>query len=452
MTAITASALYARCSRVLRSRTGTIGTVTPVTDGGILYLDIVLNGLINTKGDPSFVAGDVLFLPDSAEGSKEALIKSWTDLTGTARIIAQAATPIAGDDYVVWNREDFTLYEYRQALEKAQSYSRRSYRQVIPLTPNLALYPLYQMDWLRGAGDINAAWLSTSPVLLHNEDMALWQNGPNLAPDGYTLTDLGTGATITRQLGGMRSAYKAHIEAGSGIVRFTQPIPDSLVAWASGRTQTAPVRWPMRPWAWVSTPDADSVRCFVFDGATYHYTDYFTATTTGVPEFQETSLVPSNTDTAYTWGVEIAAGAEADVHVAGEVQNTQTVTLTYVLKQQGSQGFPETLIPLNKRNVGGLVEIELPNWPGAWYQLIVHALRDYPTRLSDDDAIDEQYAAALQAGTLRYLLEPIGPTDERAGRFDRILGEQSKIWSRFMTDQVDKPAPTPLVQANIWGA
>lgn len=450
MASITASQLYAQAARVLRSRTGTIGTVTPVVIAMVNYLDIVLKGLVNTKGDPSFAAGDVLFLPENAENSKEALIISWTDSTGVARILAPTDTPTIGDDYVLWNREDFTLFEYRQALEKAQSYSRRSYRQVIPLTPNLELYPLYQCDWLRGAGDINAAWLSTSPVLLHNEDMSLWQHGPNLAPDGYTFTDSGSGGTITRQLGGMRSAYKAHIEAGSGIVRLTQPVPDSLVAWASGRTQTAPVRWPMRPWAWLSTPDVDSVRCFVFDGTTYHYTDYFEASTDKLPTFEETSYTPALTDTAYTWGVEIAAGAEADVHVAGEVQNTQTVTLTYALKQQGSQAFHETLrLPLNKRNVGGLVELELASWTGAWYQLIVHALRDYPQRVSDDDPIDEQYVPALQAGLLRYLLEPIGPNDERAGRFDRILNEQAKIWTRFMTDQVDKPVPTPLEQVNI---
>ncbi len=452
MGTITASELYARCSRVLRSRTGTLGAVTPAVVSMVNYLDIVLKGVVNTKGDPTFLAGDVLFLPDSAEDSKEALIISWTDATGTARILAPTATPVAGDDYVVWNREDYTLFEYRQALEKAQSYSRRSYRQVIPLTPNLQLYPLAQMDWLRGAGDINAAWLSTSPVMLHNEDFQLWQNGASAAPDGYTFTDSGTGGTITRLTGGMRSAYKVHLTASSGVVRLTQPVPASLVAWASGRTQTTPVRYPVRPWAWASTPDATAVRAFVFDGATYHYTDYFDASTTALPQFLETEYVPQDTDTAYTWGIELAAGKSCDVHVAGLVQNTQTVTLTYSLKQQGSQAFKETLIPLNKRNVGGLVEIELPNWPGAWYQLVVHALRDYPQRVSDDDLIDDQYAPALQAGLLRYLLEPIGPNDERSGRFDRILGEQAKIWTRFLTDQIDRPAPVPLEQYNVVGA
>lgn len=447
---VTAADIITRASRVLRSRTGTLGTVTPVTVSMVNYLDIVLLGLVNTKGDPGFAAGDVLYFPDSPEGSKEALVISWTDATGTARVLAPATAPIIAHPYVLWNRGDYTLFEYRQALAKAQSYARRTYRQVIPVTPNLNIYPLYQCDWLRGAGDITAAWLSTSPVLLHNEDFSLWQNGPDAAPDGYTFTDEGTGGTIERQLGGMRSAYKAHIEAGSGIVRLEQPIPDSLVAWASTRTQTAPIYWPVRPWIWASTPDANAVRCYVFDGTTRTYTDYIEATTTGVPIFRETALTPNRDQVAYTWGVEVAAGAEADVHVAGEAQMTQTITSTYALKQQGSQAFTELLIPFNKRNVGGLPTVELrPNWPGAWYQLIVNVLRPYPEVVADDDEIDAQAAAMLEAGLLRYLLEPVGPNDERAGRFNTILTQQARIWTRFLNDLVDLPNPTPLVQVNV---
>lgn len=433
--------LFAEGARILGARTGTISSGSATT--------AVLSGLVGTTGDNSFYANNrIMFIDATAEGDKQRLVTNWVDATGLATFATRADSTPTGERYVLVAREDYTLSEWRLAYDKARSYSRRSYRQVIPLTPNLKLYPLYQCDWLRGTGDIDAAWLDTSPVMLHNEDMSLWQNGPNAAPDGYTLTDLGTGATIERQLGGMRSAYKAHIETGTGIVRFTQSVPDSLVAWASGRTQTAPVHWPMRPWAWCSTPNANAVRCFVFDGTTYHYTDYFEASTDALPTFEETSYVPALTDTEYTWGVEIAAGAEADVHVAGEVQNTQTVTLTYALKQQGSQAFREVQIPLNKRNVGGLPMIELPNWPGAWYQLIAYVRRPFADYGSDTDVIDDQYFPALVAGTLRYLLEENKPDQDRV-RLDRIMNEQAKIWSRFQTDYIDKPVPVPLNQWNV---
>src|SRR5262245_18941477 len=137
MSNITAADLYLRAARVLKSRTGVIGNVTPVTVNIVNYLDIVLVGVVNTRGDNTFLAGDVLYLPDSAAGSREALIISWTDLTGTVRIVAQTDTPTAGERYAVWNKEDYPLAEYQLALEKALGYTNRTYRQVVPLTPNL---------------------------------------------------------------------------------------------------------------------------------------------------------------------------------------------------------------------------------------------------------------------------------------------------------------------------
>lgn len=412
----------------------------------------VLGGLIGSTGDNTAYAGWRIIFPDAGvEADKERFVTAWVDATGTATFPTRADATPTGERYILVPAEDYTLNEYRLALEKTLYYSRRTYRQVIPLTPNLELYPLSMCGWLDGAGDIDAAWLSTSPVMLHNEDMALWQDGPNAAPDGYTLTDLGTGATIERQLGGMRSAYKAHIEAGSGIVRLTQPVPDTLVAWASGRTQTAPVRWPVRPWGWASTPDANAVRCFVFDGSTHHYTDYFDASTTGLPIFKETEYTPTITDTAYTWGIEIAAGAEADVHVAGEVQNTQTVTLTYSLKQQGSQAFNEVQVPLNRRNVGGLPMIELPSWPGAWYQLIAYVRRPFAAFTDDTYVVDDQYARGIVSGLVRWLLDANKPQQDRS-RLDRIMAAEAKNWTRFMQDTTSLPVPTPLEQYEVRGA
>lgn len=446
MTTITAADLYLRAARVLRSRSGLLGTVTPVTVEAIDYLDVVLVGLVNTRGDPTFMAGDVLYLPDSPAGSREALIISWTDVTGTVRIIAQATTPTASDRYAVFNKEDYVLNEYQFAFEKALAYTSRTYRQVVPLTPNLKLYPLVQCPWLKGAGDIDAAWLSYSPVQLHNEDMSLWQDGPSAAPDGYTLT--GTGVTVTRLPGGMRSSYKAHIVAGSTVARLEQPVPDSLVAWMSGRTQTAFVRYPVRPFGWASTPDASSVRFYVYDGTTRHYTDYLEATANGVPQFAETALTPEETQTAYTWGIEIAATKSADLHVAGQVQDTQTVTLTYSIKQQGSQAFREQQILIASRNLGGVPTVELPDWPGGWLQLIVRVRRPFPAYGDDDDTIEEQYVPGLMAGTLRYLLEPRGPDEDRT-RLDPIMAQQASDWSRFVNNIVDLPPKPPLNVYNV---
>lgn len=443
MSTVTAAELYASAARIIGARTGTVKTGSGTTS-------VLLNGLIGTTGSNMAYAGQRLILPaQTAEGDKERLVTAWTDATGAATVPTLAQAPVAGDPYILVPPDDYTLNEYRLSLEKCLSYTRRTYRQVIPLTPNLSLYPLYQCDWLEGAGDIDSAWLSLSPIMLHNEDMSLWQNGAHAAPDGYTLT--GSGSTIERQLGGMRSAYKAHIEAGNAVCRLTQPVPDSLVAWMSGRTQTAPVRYPVRPFGWASTPDADSVRFFVYDGTTYHYTDDLDDSTTALPIFRETEMTPSTTDTEYTWGIEIDANAEADLHVAGLVQNTQTVTLTYSIKQQGSQAFHEVQVPLNRRNVGGIPTIELPNWPGAWYQLIAYVRRPFPAMPDDDDELEEMYARGITAGLVRYLLEAQKPQQDRA-RLDRIMQQQGRDWSRFTQTFVSLPVPVPLNTVNTWGA
>jgi hypothetical protein len=444
----TVADLYEKAARIIGARVGTLGTVTV----GASTTTAILKGLVNTNaGDNTAFAGDRLFFLASADGSRETSISAWVDLTGTATFTNLTAAPVAGATYILVSREDYSLYEFQLALEKALDYSGRLYRQVVPLTPNLDMVPLDMCDWLHGAGDIYAAWLSQSPIWLHNEDMALWQNGPSAAPDGYTLTDLGTGGTITRQSGGMRSAYKAHIEAGSGIVRLEQSVPGSLVAWASTRTQTAPLYYPVRPWGWVSTPDASSVRVYVYDGTTRHYTDYFTATSNGVPEMKETSLTPAATQTAYTWGLEVAAGAECDLHVAGEIQNTQTVTLTYSLSQQGSQAFRELRIPLNRRNLGGVPTVELPMWPGGWYQLIAYVRRPFAQLSSPTDYVDDQYVPALVAGLVRYLLEPVKPNQDRA-RLDPIMKRNASDWSRQRTNFLTIPVPVPDNQWNVTSA
>ncbi len=206
----------------------------------------------------------------------------------------------------------------------------------------------------------------------------------------------------------------------------------------------------MRPFGWVSTPDASSVQVYVYDGTTRHYTDYITATANGVPEFVEAALNPDSSQTAYTWGIEIAAGKSADLHVAGEVALNQTVASTYSLKQQGSQAYQEVQIPLDERNIGGIPTLEIPTWPGAWYQLIAYVRRPFSAYATDDDTVDDQYVPALTAGLLRYLLEPVKPDQDRS-RLDPIMKQQARDWTRFLTSLRDIPVPTPLVQWNVGG-
>ena len=157
-------------ARRIGSRTGTVTSGTATT--------AVLEGLVNTTGDNTFYLGDrLLFLDATAESDKERLITGWDDATGTATFLARSVNDPTDESYILVNREDYTLNEFRLALNKAVDYTRLTYRRVIPATPNLDLYPLSNMEWLEGAGDIDAVFYNESPNSLENEDFSLWWYG-----------------------------------------------------------------------------------------------------------------------------------------------------------------------------------------------------------------------------------------------------------------------------------
>lgn len=441
---VTAAQLFSRSARILGARVGTTGTVTV----GMSTTTVVLTDLINQTGDNTNYAGQRLIFTNTAGDLHEALITTWVDVTGTATIVNQTVAPAASQPYIVIAREDYTLNEFRLALDKALNETPRSYRLVIPFTPLLNRYYLSQLAELTGAGDVDQAYATLSPLMLHNEDFSLWQDGPAGAPDGYTLT--GTNATITRVTGGTRSNYAALITAGSTVARLTQTIPSSLTQWITRRT--FPVYIQMRAAAWISTTDASSVRVFIHDGTTYHYSDYID--NDGVPQFPNLSLTPDADMTAFTWGVEIAATKSVRASWAGLMQNTVDFPSSFSIKDSGSQAFPYVEFDVNKRirNVGGLPMIETPPpIPTTWGQLIVYVRRAFPVYSSDDDSYDDQYARVLTAGLLVFLLEPIKPEQNR-GRLDIIRKQQQRIWTRMASNLTDLPVGAPIMRYDIVGS
>jgi hypothetical protein len=441
---VTPSDLYERSARIMGARTGTLGTVAAGATG---YTTAVLNGVVNTTGDPTAYAGWRLIFLDSPEGSKETFIYDFAPSTGVATFLDLTDDPVEGERYILVPREDYTLNEWRNALDKALLETPRSYRQVVPLTPLLNRYPLDVCDWLTGAGDIDDVRLTISPLMLHNEDFSLWQDGPNAEPDGYTLL----GGTVQRVAGGTRSNYAALITApGDSVARFVQSIPAALAQWITRRT--FPIYIPMRAAAWVSTTSPNGVRIFISDGVTEHLSGYVTAN--GVPQFPTLSLTPTADMTGFAWGILLDAGASATVSWAGLMQNTIDFNSNFSIKDSGSQSIAYVETPVNKRivNQGGIPYILLPPQVSTtWGQVLAYVRRPFPVWSSDDDSYDNQYARVLTAGLLVFLLQANKPQQDRE-RIDEIRAQQQRIWKRMAGNLLDLPVPTSTMQNNITGA
>lgn len=436
---VAASVIFAEAARVIGSRTG-------VVLAGSTQTSVLLDGLVGTVGSNTAYSGQRLILPAEASNSdKERLVTAWTDATGAATVPLLSGAPTAGDPYILVPPDDYTLNEYRLAFGKCLNETPRTYRRVFPFTPLLRNYPFDAFD-LKGDGDIDAAYYTLSPLMLHNDDMSLWQNGTDSAPDGFTFTDSGTGGTVVRVSGGVRSNYAARITSGNGIVRLTQTIPSNLVNYITRRTNV--IFTQMRGAGWCSTTDTGAVRIFIYDGTTRHYASAVAGT--GVPSFPTLSLTPDGSMTAFTWGIEVAAGSKSvDLSWAGLMQNTTSFDEWFSGKDSGSQSYTESTTAHAVRNVGGLPIVELQYLPAIMGQLILYVRRPFPDYVSDADEYDDAYKRVLVAGTVNFLLQAQKPQQDRA-RLDRIRLEQARIWTRLIANQADSPVPAPPTRVDVW--
>ena len=441
MTVSRATLIYNGLRR-LGGRTGAISSGTATT--------AVLGGLINTTGDDRAYAAKRLFMLEAAnETDKERLIDSWVDLTGTATFATRADSTYTNELYGISNREDYTLAEYRSALSKALTYTRRSYRHIVPMTPNLMVYPLSSMAWLEGAGDIDAVWLNTSPIMLHNEDFGLWQNGGSLAPDGWTLA--GASATIARSATGIRSAYGATVARVGNDATLYQSVPPSLVQYMTRRTGVNFIPWQVGAWAVSST--ANIGRVGIYNGSTTTWSAYHSGN--GAPQWLTASYTPTGaeTDCRIVLSTDTTNGA-VTWHAGALLQNADMPTS---VRDMGSQAYDEIECNYAQRNTGGLPVVELQPYSGFAGQLVVYSRRPFADMTSDADVCEDEFARVIEAGMLVWLLDSQKPNHDRA-RLDRILnggngdmGERAR-WVRFLNNATSKPPARPVVQAVVYGA
>ena len=432
--------IYERAARKMGSITGKVGGPTST--------NVVLKSLIGTTGDNSQYAGDLLWFLDSDAGSRERIITQWVDGSGVAIFAPLSDLPVADSTFILSPRENYTLGEMDEAFYKACRDTWRTYRMVVPVTPNFRYQVLNNLSWLQGGGRVDAVFRSDSPLMLHNEDFSLWQDGPNESPDSYSLEGDGT---VERVTGGVRSLYAARLTASGGTVRLTQGIPASLNQWITRRT--FPVYIQMRSASWLSTTDANKVRVFIRytdNGVTnYVYTDY--ADALGRPVFPYVSMTPSASMDDFTWGVEVADGGSCDISFAGLMQNTLDFNSAYQIKDAGSQFYKEYQVNDVVRNVGGQPMIEYMNYPATWGQSIIYTRRQFPYYDPYTESVEDQYAEILEAGMLVYLLQAQKPNQDRS-RLDRVLAEMTSIWNRRNSNQIDLPVPRPPTQAITGGA
>lgn len=437
---ITRQEIITRSARRIGAQTGSIASGTGT--------NAVLNGLIGTTGDNTYYAADRLIMMDAAtEADRERLITGWADSTGTATFATRADATYTDENYILVNREDYTLNEFRNALLKAGRFTRRGYRLVIPLVPNLPLYPLATATWIEGAGDILGVFISYSPNMLHNEDFALWPqlNPAASTPDGWTLA--GAGATVARSSTGIRSPYGATLSSVSADATLYQSIPAPTLQYLT--RSYAVILLPWQVGAWVTCSTASTARVGVYNGSTTNWSAYHSGS--GLPEWltPATAYTPTATDTDCRIVLQVATGTHSATFHAGVLESNTMLPVQD--KDRGSQSYVEIETQYAQRNVGGMPAIELSDQPAIKGQLIVYTLRPFPDMTADTDSVDDQYGRVLTAGLLRFLLEANKPNQDRS-RLDRVMVEESHVWTRELSKLVDLPIPAPPQRLEVIGA
>jgi hypothetical protein len=430
----TRAALITSVAKRLGAITGNVGTNAATS--------AVLPELINTTGDDNAYDGHRLIFPAAAnEASKQTIISGWVDLTGAATFASRTAT--ASEPYILLSRADYTLGEFRAALTEALTHSKRSYRYVIPAIPGEHFYNLAALDWLAGAGDVDAVYLSGSPNLLHNEDYGTWQQGADAAPDGWTLA--GSGATIARSTASQRGGYAVTVTRVGNDCTLTQNLPPALVQYLTRGGGTLPI---LRAGQWVTASVASRARVGITSTAagvtTVTYSSYHTGGS--VPEWLEVSLQLTAAMTAL--GIVGAVGTgDTAATFSGAVLTTGDAAINDTLKHYGSGAYREQRVPKLVRNVGGAPVVELQSAPTGG-QVIVYCRRQFADVATDSEIIDDQYARVLEAGLAVFLLQNIKPGVDRT-RYDRVLKEETPIWTRALSTLTDLPVPAPLERVEV---
>ena len=414
----------------------------------------VLNGQVGTSNDDSFYVGWHLFMLDAAnESDRERTITLWDASTGTAGWeVARTDTTSHSETYIIAS-PDFSLDDYRQAINKALVTAKRSARYVLPTVPGIMDYSLDRLTWLEGADDIDDITLGQSPNWLHNEDFEFWQNGSALAPDGWTLA--GSGASVARSSTGIRSPYAASVTRASVDATLYQDIPPALVQYLV-RSTSAPL--PVLSFgAWVTSSTASIARVGIYNGSSTTWSSYHTGT--GVPQFLSSTYQTTATDTAirFVCSVDTSAGTSA-FHATVLVPQA---SLPAQMKDRGSKSYDEFL-PMNRvRNTGDWPVVELASDPG-YRQLIVTSRRPFPTMTvsaasatmdstGDTETVENQYGDAIIAWALRWMMDAEVPNVDRT-RLDRIRGEEANKATRATQKFISKPVQPPVTSVRIGGA
>jgi hypothetical protein len=402
----------------------------------------VLTGLIDNSNDDGMYVQWHLFMLDAAtEADRERTVTNWNASSGIASWeTVRSDTTYTSETYILV--PDYALDEFRRALNLALRQSKRTYRYVLPLVNGIAHYNLDRLTWLEGADDVDAAWIGTSPNMLHNEDFEFWQNGSALAPDGWTLA--GTGATVARASTGIRSPYAVTVTRASNDATLYQEVPLPLVQYFT-RSSNAPLP-SVSFGAWVTSSTASIARVGVYNGTSTEWTSYHTGN--GVPQYLTSTYQTTATDTALrlVLGVDTTNGS-ASFH---EAHLTDQSAIPQQLSDRGSKAYVEYEAQAQVRNVGGVPTIELP-YPQGNGQLIVYSRRPFPEMSADTDVVEDQYADALQAGMLRYLTDAMKPNQDRA-RIDQVRREEAPKWARANKKFISKPVSTPPTQVRVGGA
>ena len=331
-----------------------------------------------------------------------------------------ADTTATSEFLEIWNHEPYMI---DNAVQMALARLVRCDRTEFPTISGQMRYPLFQMPWITGAGQIDRITYSPNPVISRDRYLEKWNTVSTaglLTPDWWTLA--GASATVTRSSAiNRRMATSTAITRAGADATLTQTI--GLLINGTAATNGEDLRGKTLTIVGVGyATAANRLRFQVADGTQTISTSYHT----GGSSWEELSATITVASTATT--LTIAASLEtgdttAYVDECYAIENAITDSVRrdsyqeYEIPKVLDQGFANPVLLMEPRSRGG--------------QIIVYSRRPYPqfdsTRVAGGTAdADSSDAPLIEVATMAIarLFEGLARTQgEDTSRYAQIAGD-----------------------------
>lgn len=400
----------------------------------------ILGGLVGALNDDE-LNDDLLVMPDAANDSDQTrVIADWGGPAGRATWDGNRSdVTYTSETYFTIPRNTFTLQECRQAVSRAVTGTKRTYRYIVP-TRRARTFPLSDLTWLRNADDVDGVFYRGCPGMLANEEMEHWHDGTTSAPDGWTLS--GAGATVARSTTfASFGPYLVQLTSAAADANLTQDVPYQLAKQLIDDLATVAVK------VRVTATVASEGRVGINDGNDTTWSSYHSGD--GEPEDLTASRVLTADASRIRVILETATGTNVVSFDRAALVEGSSVDDGYW--ETGAGGFLNEEVEFDPLNTGsGVPVLSTRRQYDRGGQFVVVTRRPYAD-LTADSASTEAPEDTIVAKTIFELavLDKPAMTRDRA---DRLLALYGTTFAKLARGLVDKPVERAQTTILVRGA